>query len=118
MSVFQLSWQNIVIGDPKTSIIIDNTAFISDQIPNDNINIYPNPFNSEISIRFQIQNLKQVTLTIKNVLGQTLLRHVGGTPSPSGRAGVGLDLSFLSKGIYLLDILIDGERTVKKIVKE
>ena len=29
-----------------------------------------------------------------------------------------IDLSFLTKGIYLLDINVDGERTVKKIVKE
>jgi hypothetical protein len=31
---------------------------------------------------------------------------------------VRLDLSFLEEGIYLLEVVVDGERMVKKIVKE
>jgi hypothetical protein len=81
--------------------------------------ISPNPFTSEISITLQKQNLKQATVSIKNILGQTVFKQERKAPLSTGEgSGVRLDLSFLSKGIYLVEVVMDGERTVKKIVKE
>jgi hypothetical protein len=81
--------------------------------------ISPNPFTSEISITLQNHNIKQATISIKNILGQTVFEAPLPT-SPRGGAEIStrLDLSFLEKGIYLVEVIIDGEQTVKKIVKE
>ena len=79
------------------------------------IYIYPNPSLSEISITIQKQ-IKQVSFIINNVLGQTVF--IKNENNLSSNYTETIDLSFLSKGIYFLDINIDGERTVKKIVKE
>ena len=76
----------------------------------------PNPFISEISITIQKQNIKQATFTIKNILGQTIFNIQENNLSSTYIKTI--DLSFLSKGIYFLDVIIDGEQTVKKIVKE
>ena len=78
--------------------------------------VYPNPFISKISISLPKQNLKQATFTVKNILGQTVFTEQENNLSRSYTKTI--DLSFLSKGIYLLDVIIDGERTVRKIVKE
>jgi hypothetical protein len=83
------------------------------------IEVFPNPFIADIAIRLQSQNLKQATFIIKNIFGQTVFE----APLPESSAR--FDLSFLSKGIYFVEIIIDpekdgigGERTVKKIMKE
>jgi len=81
-----------------------------------NISIYPDPFTSEISISLLKQNSKQATFIIQNFLSQTVF--IDQENNLSNDYTKTIDLSFLSKGIYLLDINIDGERTVRKIVKE
>ncbi len=79
-------------------------------------NIYPNPFSSEVSITIQKQNLKQSSFIIKNTLLQTVfIKEENNLSTPYTKT---IDLSFLTSGIYLLNVIIDGERTVKKIVKE
>jgi len=83
---------------------------------NSDISIFPNPFNTEISITFQKQNLKQATFTIKNILGQILFFKSENNLNSSYTKALGL--SFLAKGIYLLEVNIHGERTVKKIVRD
>ncbi|MEO5571475.1 MAG: T9SS type A sorting domain-containing protein [Bacteroidia bacterium] len=80
------------------------------------ISISPNPFISEITIIIQNQNIKQATITVKNILGQTV--YLKNYQIINNNFQTALDLNFLSKGIYLLEINIDGERMVKKIVKE
>jgi hypothetical protein len=90
------------------------------------IEISPNPFTSSLSITLQKQNINQATISIKNILGQTVYRQERKTPfSPGEGSGVRLDLSFLSKGIYLMEVVVDpeknwtgGERMVRKIIKE
>jgi hypothetical protein len=86
--------------------------------------ISPNPFTSSLSITLQKQNINQATISIKNILGQTVFRQDRKTPFSTGE-GMRLDLSFLEKGIYLVEVVVDpekngtgGERMVRKVVKE
>lgn len=81
-----------------------------------NISIYPNPFASEISVSLLKQNSKDATFIIKNILGQTVFINQENNLSYDYTKK--LDLSFLSRGFYLLDVNIGGERAVKKIMKE
>jgi len=83
---------------------------------NNVIEIYPNPFSAEISIATQNQNSRSILITVENILGQTLF-SIQKNMLNNAEANK-IDLGFLSNGIYLLDIIIDGQRTVKKIVKE
>lgn len=93
-----------------TSGLVNNSNFVFQ------ISVYPNPFSSDLSIMIQKLNIKQAVFIIKNVFGQVVFakqeNNLNNTYTKT------IDLSFLSKGIYLLDVMIDGERTVKKIVKE
>lgn len=80
------------------------------------LRIFPNPFNSSIFIAAQNLKTNSIEITIKNVLGQTVLNQQENNLINSYTKTI--DLNFLAKGIYLLDVIIDGERTVKKISKE
>ncbi len=93
-----------------------STTAVHENINSNSLKFFPNPFISQISITIQKQNLKQATFAIKNILGQTIFSKQENNLSNTYTKTI--DLNFLSKGIYLLDVNINGERTVTKIVKE
>ena len=74
----------------------------------------PNPFHNEFTLTIQKQNLNQLSITIQNVLGQTVFneQQLGFATSKT------IDLRGQSNGMYFLDLTIDGERIIKKIIKK
>ena len=58
----------------------------------------------------------EATFSIKNILRQTVFNRQ--EKNINSNYTKTIDLIFLIKGIYLLDVIIDGERAVKKMVKE
>ncbi|MEO8151418.1 MAG: T9SS type A sorting domain-containing protein [Bacteroidia bacterium] len=85
-------------------------------IDNGQLTIIPNPFSGNITITFQKQNINKISFTIKNALGQIVFNASENNPMPNYTKTV--DLSLLTKGIYFLDVIIDGAHNVRKIVKE
>lgn len=82
----------------------------------DIINISPNPFISDVTISIQKENLRQVTFTLYNSLGQKF--YSARETNLSSGYTKSLDLSYLPNGLYFWEVIVDGERTVKRIVKE
>lgn len=104
-------------------VIDSSNMHLSLVLSNENINkinseiiIFPNPFTVDISITNKKENTKITTFNLENIYGQIVYSESLNNCFNSGSKK--LDLNFLSKGIYLLEIIIDGERTIKKIVKE
>ncbi len=83
---------------------------------NTTVDIYPNPFSSDIAIAIQKQGLSEVGFTITNILGQQLFYMKESNLSNSYTKA--LDLSFLPEGIYLLEIETAREKVIKQIVKQ
>lgn len=113
-------YEDTIIGEynVQPSLSCDTTIWlaVNDMDANRSISISPNPFTSEISIAIQKQYYKQATFTIKGILGQTVFnKQINNIGIASKEI---IDLSKLSKGIYILDAIVDGERTVRKIVKQ
>jgi hypothetical protein len=81
---------------------------------------YPNPFNASTTIAFTLQQHANVTLTLYNVLGQTVRDWPFGELSPGehsiiwdGFDGYGREAA---SGIYLYSLRADSERVTKKMV--
>ncbi len=104
------SYLDLASCNPGASLSIDikNTSFMW--------NLFPNPFQGVITISIKKQNFKYISITIKNILGQTIF--IEEEKNSDNNYSKAIDLSFLTNGIYLLELNIDKERTVKKIVKE
>jgi hypothetical protein len=62
---------------------------------------YPNPFNAETNIQFDVAEATRLTITAYNVLGREVRRLADGF-YPVGEHGVRFDASGLSSGVYLL----------------
>ncbi len=78
---------------------------------NVSFNVYPNPSNGEFNINLDAKDSKNITLLVKNVLGEEVINKL---VSVSGKTIETISLSDYSKGIYFLTI--DNE-TVKLVVE-
>ena len=113
-----LLMSNSSIGLPAfvSSVFCNIPSSSNPVIDAQGISVFPNPFREKIEISFPKQNVKQANIIINNILGTTVFESSEQNPDYGFTKEI--DLSFLSKGIYLLEINIDGERTVQKIVKK
>ena len=106
MSETTLSWQTVIIGDPKASVYVDNLADVN---PLDDVvvQIYPNPSNGNVQVQLNktINALRVVDLTGKSVQYMDAI----------GSDYVLLDLSEVSNGIYVIQIESDGGTLQERI---
>ena len=74
-----------------------------------------NPFSNAVSINILSPNVNQVSITIRDILGRTVFS----APPNNFIEGNSktIDLSFLTKGIYVLDLRFNNEQVLKKLVK-
>ncbi len=80
------------------------------------IQVYPNPFSSDLSIALKGENIHEATFTITNALGQLIYKREE-TNLSSNYTKV-LDLSYLPGGFYFITVTQNGELFTKKVVKE
>jgi hypothetical protein len=62
---------------------------------------YPNPFNAQTSIRFDVPQRSRVQITVFNIMGQEVARPVDDVYAP-GRYRVLFDARGLPSGMYLV----------------
>jgi hypothetical protein len=75
---------------------------------------FPNPFNPQTTIEFELQNSGFVTLNIYNILGQKLATLINGQMT-SGLHKVYFLASSLPSGIYYYSLESNGERIVRRM---
>jgi len=104
-----LSWQKVVIGDPKSSVFIDNTAELS----NENsafFQIFPNPFLEKITLKSS-ENLNSIKIIdLNGVIVFDFLDLQSNEES--------IDLSSLKKGTYLIQVISENKVFQKMILKQ
>jgi hypothetical protein len=123
------NWTTATIGYYKTQMPWDSTNDywiikfcdtlindVADLTDNVQLSIYPNPFSTDIDIALQKTGLKQASFTLTNILGQIVFAKQEDNLSPSYTKM--LDLRNLPNGVYLLEVVVDGERVVREIVKQ
>ena len=76
--------------------------------------VFPNPSQGNLNLRFEVQNSTQVEFRLMNMLGSVSNRFA--VSAVAGENQVEMDRSELANGIYLLEMLIDGERIGSKKV--
>jgi hypothetical protein len=78
-----------------------------------NIAIYPNPFTSDVYIDCSTLSGGQVTIVVSNVAGQQLIER---SISNTGQIEK-VDLSSLPKGMYFVNVTSDTGTTTVKVIK-
>jgi len=92
----------------------DITAGIENILKADNWSIYPNPASSSLNISFTLPQNAEVKFSMMNVLGEIVLEET--KQIPSGNHTATADVSYLTDGIYFLQISAGAASSTRKFV--
>jgi len=99
---------NLVVGEPN--------AVKSNLYSDLNLKVYPNPTNSIINIKFEIQEAKEVNLFVCNILGEQIYNK-----TINAHAGLNHEVIFsantkVPNGMYLLTLKANDFTLTKRVV--
>jgi len=72
MATKTLSWGNILIGDPKTTITTQGGSFVENPDYFEGLTLFPNPATNEVNIRFRAKNAGEIIISVTDQLGKTI----------------------------------------------
>lgn len=101
------SFSDFAIGKGGSDISLSNVSFDKKAI-----SLYPNPASSQINLSFE-NNLENASLKISTITGQTVFEK----NNVSGNS-LTLDVSVLSNGIYVLQVIDVNSISTSKFIKE
>ena len=93
---------------------IDTNKIAKIILPKKNeISIYPNPFEDDLTVNFGVFYNKDINIRIYTVLGQVIY-----DTSFSKTEEVKINLSSFSKAVYFIEVNYDDHKVIQKLVKE
>lgn len=109
-------------ADTKTvkatiSITVDEKVSVNELLSNDNIEVFPNPVDNHISLKWTGENsLGFINYSISDVMGRIILEQTISSVQP-GKAQH-IDLTRLSKGAYFMHLTIESRIYSYRFIKE
>jgi uncharacterized protein (TIGR03790 family) len=99
LAINNLSWQHVVIGDPKMSIVADNNTGIPDPGHEEiHLSTWPNPAIDVLHIRLSDPGHNYSTLFITDIFGRTIESRT----LTAGVKQIELDVSQYAEGVYMV----------------
>lgn len=104
------------IGKPgstadQTAPVVSDIASVSSTVE-----VFPNPARSVITLSFSMPQAQQVDVMVKDVSGRA--RYVQTINGTGGKTQYhNIDINEFPPGVYFVDITLNGQHVVKKIVK-
>lgn len=80
---------------------------------NFSFNVYPNPFSNELQLKFSSTSNETIQVELVNLLGETVLHET--LQQQNGNAS--LKIPECHPGVYLLSVVKNGKREVRKVMK-
>ncbi|MES2394899.1 MAG: T9SS type A sorting domain-containing protein [Bacteroidota bacterium] len=100
------------------SILIDLENGLASIKKDDRIlKIYPNPTTNQIAIEFELKEIKNTSIEIKNILALTI-KTIDCTAFSKGKNKIEIDISEFSKGVYFIHLQGENKILSKKFVKQ
>src|SRR6187399_944951 len=90
------------------------TSLLKAEVKSQAFNIYPNPTTDQLIITSIQDNVINYEITINNIIGEIALS----TSGHNNENEIIFDMSALAPGIYFIALDLDGNRVIRKIVKE
>ena len=104
------NWTNPIFWTQPGTLPIRNSG--GDKI--ENLSVYPNPSIDIFNVEFNIHELSEVFIEVKNILGTTVHSH--SSEKLIGNFTRKIDLTSFSKGTYLLKIKIGADFYFRKLI--
>jgi hypothetical protein len=78
--------------------------------------VYPNPATAQVTIKINLIGNKNVSIKLKNVLGQTV-QKINQRPLV-GQNRIEIDINELPKGLYFVQLQTENRLYSQKIIKQ
>lgn len=109
-----------IMSDAEKGIslpVVDNKIPATEILTHgDNVSVYPNPFRSAFDVAVSSKQASKATVSLFNSLGIKIVERPA-VDINKGTNKISFDGSKLQKGVYMVEIFLNGEKTVRKIVK-
>lgn len=102
MATQTLSWMNILVGDPKTTITTVNSSSVEQVSMLSNIRLFPNPAERNVNIAFNAGEAGNFRVLLYDQMGKLQKQQVRFVES--GRNELDFDLTGLNPGLYVVRI--------------
>jgi hypothetical protein len=99
-----------LILNPTSSSGINN--YISN---NFNLSFYPNPATESAHLTYNLTKSSTVSIKMYDIKGREVTKLLDETQS-EGEQSLDVNVSNLSKGIYIVNLNVDGEHSIKKLI--
>jgi hypothetical protein len=80
------------------------------------MNVYPNPSHDEVNLSFSMDKASDVIVSITDLTGKRL--YSKSVKTTSGNNSIPIDVSVISKGVYVLSLSSDMVNATRRIVIE
>ncbi len=107
-----ISWMQIVVGDPKSSIVT-TTAGVEEDNADYIISVYPNPSNGIFQMDAELTSAKDVIISVSNMLGQEVYSEI--LPEANVYRQT-IDISRFDKGLYILTLTSGEKKVTRKLM--
>lgn len=82
------------------------------------LELYPNPANARLHLKFETDKTTEVTAVIRDIAGREIALQYFGKVKPGASATLSLEVGSLVPGIYLVELRSEGRKATGKFVKE
>jgi hypothetical protein len=100
---------------PMVRLNFDGGTSVEELSNNTSFSVYPNPSNGDFNISLNSQNAEMLTLTVNNVVGQTVMTK---QVRVAGQTNKTISLAGFDKGVYFLTIDNNKEKQTVKLIVE
>lgn len=106
MAAKPLSWMNILLGDPKTTITTIGAGAVGEIAPEISAQLYPNPAIGEVKIGMNAVRNSAITIQVYDLLGNLQVEE--NRQIAAGRNDLELNILSLDEGLYFIQIIENG----------
>jgi hypothetical protein len=106
-----------ILPSISLSVFKNSAASVDNSISADaTMNVYPNPSHDEVNLSFSMDKASDVIVSITDLTGKRL--YSKSVKTTSGNNSIPIDVSVISKGVYVLSLSSDMVNATRRIVIE
>ena len=107
---------NALIGSIDSPYPIEINMEAQDAVNYFALDIYPNPFEDVFTLEFFLEDPSKVTIELYDVMGR-MVKSINEVTLLSGTHKIDIDTE-LNKGVYFIELDVDGDLYQKKLIKQ
>jgi hypothetical protein len=85
-------------------------------ITHDNVNVYPNPFTDEVSLKLDLIDDQEITIEIVDITGKLIYQD--DKNAQTGTNNFALNLANHQAGVYIITVKTKNDMIQKRVIKK